>query len=210
MIEIRTFRDLLRLFFIFFREFKLAVVATLVVVLLGAFLLPTSFESSARLLVKPGRDTNTLPIEVADRQSIVMPATQRDPILDEERMLTGRPISRQVAERYLEELANAPRPEGFLPTVKYYVGQTVSGAIELVRGLFQLLGLAEEQTPVDRLATKLEDKFSVTHAPGSSVMEIRFRWSDPAVAQSVVQAGSICIWRSAPAHWDAAVSMIST
>ncbi|KUJ92138.1 MAG: lipopolysaccharide biosynthesis protein, partial [Pseudomonas sp. 63_8] len=188
MIEIRTFRDLLRLFFIFFREFKLAVVATLVVVLLGAFLLPTSFESSARLLVKPGRDTNTLPIEVADRQSIVMPATQRDPILDEERILTGRPISRQVAERYLEELANAPRPEGFLPTVKYYVGQTVSGAIELVRGFFQLLGLAEEQTPVDRLATKLEDKFSVTHAPGSSVMEIRFRWSDPAVAQSVVQS----------------------
>ena len=33
MIEIRTFRDLLRLFFIFFREFKLAVIATLVVVL---------------------------------------------------------------------------------------------------------------------------------------------------------------------------------
>lgn len=188
MIEIRTFRDLLRLFFIFFREFKLAVIATLVVVLLGAFLLPTSFESSARLLVKPGRDTNTLPIEMADRQSIVLPATQRDPILDEERMLTGRPISRQVAERYLEQLANAPRPEGFLATLKYYVGQVTGGAIELVRSFLQLIGLSEDQTPVDRLATKLEDKFSVTHAPGSSVMEIRFRWSDPAVAQSVVQS----------------------
>ncbi|WP_454254267.1 GumC family protein [Pseudomonas sp. Marseille-Q8238] len=188
MIEIRTLRDLLRLFFIFFREFKLAVVTTLVIILLGAFLLPTSFESSARLLVKPGRDTNTLPIEVADRPSIVMPTTQRDPILDEERMLTGRPISRQVAERYLEELANAPPPEGVLPTLKYYVGQVASGAIDLARGFVQLLGLDEAQTPVDRLATRLEDKFSVTHAPGSSVMEIRFRWSDPAVAQSVVQS----------------------
>ena len=69
MIEIRTFRDLLRLFFIFFREFKLAVIATLVVVLLGAFLLPTSYESSARLLIKPGRETSTLPIEMADRQA---------------------------------------------------------------------------------------------------------------------------------------------
>lgn len=188
MIEIRTFRDLLRLFFIFFREFRLAVVVTLIVVLLGAFLLPTSFESSARLLVKPGRDTNTLPIEMADRQSIVMPATQRDPILDEERMLTGRPISRQVAERYLEELANAPRPEGFFATLKYYISQVIGGTIELARGTVQLLGLSEDQTPVDRLATKLEDKFSVTHAPGSSVMEIRFRWSDPAVAQSVVKS----------------------
>ena len=89
MIEIRTFRDLLRLFFIFFREFKLAVIATLVVVLLGAFLLPTSYESSARLLIKPGRETSTLPIEMADRQAIVMPGAMRDHILDEERMLTG-------------------------------------------------------------------------------------------------------------------------
>lgn len=147
MIEIRTFRDLLRLFFIFFREFRLAVIATFAVVMLGAFLLPTSYESSARLLVKPGRDTNTLPIEVADRPSIVMPATQRDPILDEERMLTGRPISRQVAERYLEELANAPRPEGFFATVKYYVGKVVGGTIELARDFVQLLGLSEDQTP---------------------------------------------------------------
>lgn len=188
MIEIRTFRDLLRLFFIFFREFKLAVIATFAMVVLGAFLLPTSYESSARLLVKPGRDTNTMPIEVADRQSIIMPATQRDPILDEERMLTGRPISRQVAERYLEQLADAPRPEGVLATTKYYVGKVTSASLELVRDFFQLLGLSEEQTPVDRLATKLTKNFSVSHAPGSSVMEITFRWSDPAVAQSVVQS----------------------
>ncbi|WP_252271477.1 GumC family protein [Pseudomonas subflava] len=188
MIEIRTFRDLLRLFFIFLREFRLAVILTFAVVVLGAFLLPTSYESSARLLVKPGRDTNTLPIEVADRQSIVMPATQRDPILDEERLLTGRPISRQVAERYLEQLANAPRPVGFFANIKYYIGQAIGGVVELARDAVQLLGLTEEQTPVDRLATKLKKNFSVTHAPGSSVMEISFRWSDPSVAQSVVQS----------------------
>ena len=188
MIEIRTFRDLLRLFFIFFREFKLAVIATLVVVLLGAFLLPTSYESSARLLIKPGRETSTLPIEMADRQAIVMPGAMRDPILDEERMLTGRPISRQVAERYLEQLANAPKPDGFFAAIKYGVGQVANGAVELVRGFLQLIGLTEKQTPVDRLATKLEKKFSVTHASGSSVMEISFRWSDPVVAQAVVQS----------------------
>lgn len=36
--------------------------------------------------------------------------------------------------------------------------------VELVRGFLQLIGLTEKQTPVDRLATKLEKKFSVTHA----------------------------------------------
>jgi polysaccharide biosynthesis protein PslE len=71
MIEIRTFRDLLRLFFIFKREFQVAVGVTLLMIVLGAFFLPASYESNARLLVKPGRDSNTLPIEVADRQALV-------------------------------------------------------------------------------------------------------------------------------------------
>ena len=51
MIEIRSFRDLLRLFFIFRHEFKLAAIAALVIILLGAFLLPAKYESTARLLV---------------------------------------------------------------------------------------------------------------------------------------------------------------
>jgi uncharacterized protein involved in exopolysaccharide biosynthesis len=62
VIEIRSLRDLLRLFFIYRREFKLAVITTIVVAVLGAFLLPARYESDARLLVKPGRDNTTLPI----------------------------------------------------------------------------------------------------------------------------------------------------
>jgi len=92
------------------------------------------------------------------------------------------------AERYLEQLANAPKPDGFFAAIKYGVGQVANGAVELVRSFLQLIGLAEKQTPVDRLATKLEKNFSVTHASGSSVMEISFRWSDPVVAQAVVQS----------------------
>ena len=87
MIDIRSFRDLLRLFFIFRREFQWAAIATIVLVILGAFLLPTKYESNARLLVKPGRESTTLPIEVSNRQALIAPSTQRDPIVDEEQML---------------------------------------------------------------------------------------------------------------------------
>ncbi len=88
MIEIRSLRDLLRLLFIYQREFKLAALSAVVIIVLGAFLLPAKYESNARLLVKPGRDS-TLPIEISNRQALVMPSTQRDPIVDEERLLTG-------------------------------------------------------------------------------------------------------------------------
>lgn len=184
MIEIRTFRDLLRLFFIFKLEFKLAVATTLTIIILGAFLLPTSFESSARLLVKPG--TSTLPIEMADRQSSAMLVGQRDEIVDEERLLTGQPIIQLVAERYLDAVSNTPAPQGFFATIKHGLRKTAAGIIDMLRGGLQLLGLQEAQTPVERLASKLEKSFSVTHAAGSTVMEISFVWDDPAVAQAIL------------------------
>lgn len=186
MLEIRSFRDLLRLFFIFRREFQWAVVFTVVVAVLGAFLLPAKYESNARLLVKPGRDNTTLPIEVSNRQALIAPSTQRDPIVDEEKMLTGRPIVRMVAERYFEDMAGY-RPQGFWKTVKFHIGRVANSVLEAVRSVLQVLGIVEEQTPVDRLAKKLEKQFSVGHEPGSAVIEISFIWDDPLVAQRVVE-----------------------
>ncbi|MGV8604496.1 lipopolysaccharide biosynthesis protein, partial [Pseudomonas aeruginosa] len=82
-----------------------------VIIVLGAFVLPAKYESNARLLLKPDRHS-TLPIQLSKPAALVMPSTQRDPIVDEERLLTGRPIIRPVAMRYLEELANRPRSQG--------------------------------------------------------------------------------------------------
>jgi uncharacterized protein involved in exopolysaccharide biosynthesis len=179
MIEIRSFRDLLRLFFIFRHEFKLAAIAALVIILLGAFLLPAKYESTARLLVKPGRDS-TLPIEISNRQALVMPSTQRDPIVDEERLLTGRPIVRAVAERYLEVLANQPPPEGVWKLGKYHVKNATGAISDGVRVVLESLGVIEKTTPVERLAAGLEQSFEVSHAAGSTVMDISFKWGDPA------------------------------
>ncbi len=187
MIEIRSFRDLLRLFFIFRREFQWAVVATLVIAVLGAFLLPTKYESNARLLVKPGRESTTLPIEVANRQALIAPSTQRDPIVDEEKLLTGRPIVHMVAERYIAQMAGY-QPQGFWKTLKFYIGKVVNWGIELIRSILQLLGIVEAQSDVERLAKKLEKNFTVGHEPGSAVMEVRFTWNDPAIAQKVVES----------------------
>jgi len=187
MINIRSLRDLLRLFFIFKREVKITVLVTFIVILLGAFLLPNRFESTALLLVKPGRDTSTLPIEIADRQAVVIPSAQRDPIIDEERMLTGGPIARKVAEQYLDDLSRQPAQQGIVATIKSALKSAIEGIVDMFRALLQLLGLVEKQTPVERLAERMLKNFTVTHAPGSSVMEVSFTWNDPAVAQTVVR-----------------------
>ncbi|MFJ4143671.1 exopolysaccharide transport family protein [Pseudomonas sp. NPDC089734] len=187
MINIRSFRDLLRLFFIFKREVKITVLVTFVIVILGAFLLPNRYESTALLLVKPGRDSSTVPIELSDRQAIVVPSGLRDPLLDEERMLTGRPIMRTVAEKYLNELSKIQPESGFLASVKNILKDSVRSVIDIGHGILQFLGLAEKRTPIERLAEDLEKNFKVRHEPGSSVMELTFNWNDPATAQLVLK-----------------------
>nr|WP_187699159.1 exopolysaccharide transport family protein [Pseudomonas proteolytica] len=175
----------MRLFFIFRREFKLAVITTIVVAVLGVFLLPARYESDARLLVKPGRDNTTLPIEAANRQTLIAPSTQHDPIVDEEKMLTGRPIVHIVAERYLA-MTSEP-PQGFWKVTKFYVKKAAGEVLDAVRSVLQFVGLAEKQSPLERLATKLEKNFEAGHEPGSSVIEISFTWDDPVIAQKVVE-----------------------
>ncbi|MGG2668877.1 GumC family protein [Pseudomonas aeruginosa] len=171
MIEIRSLRDLLRLLFIYQREFKLAALSAVVIIVLGAFLLPAKYESNARLLVKPGRDS-TLPIEISNRQALVMPSTQRDPIVDEERLLTGRPIVRQVAERYLEVLANRPPPEGLWKRTKFYVKKAIGAVFDGIRVTLETFGVIEETTAVERLAKDLEKKPEVAQEVVKAWIEI--------------------------------------
>jgi polysaccharide biosynthesis protein PslE len=188
MISIRSFRDLLRLFFIFRREVQITVVATFAIIVLGAFVLPNRYESTALLLVKPGRDTSTVPIELADRQSIAVPSALRDPLLDEERMITGRPIIRLVAQQYLEKLSETPADSGFFATVKNAPKAVMHAVVQVIRDTLQLLGLVEARSAEERLAEDLEKNFKASHEPGSSVMELTFTWDDPQVAQAVLKS----------------------
>jgi uncharacterized protein involved in exopolysaccharide biosynthesis len=187
MIDIRSLRDLLRLFYIFRREFLVAFGLTVVLAVGIAFLMPPKYASEARLLVKPGRENLTVPLDAGDRQTMMAPVSQRDPIIDEEKMLTGRPVVNQVARLYIAEMANQPPPQGLWKTIKAKIGEAALATLDGLRWVTTKLGLTEAQSPEERLAAKLEDKFVAVHGPGSNVMELRFVWDDPLVAQRVMQ-----------------------
>jgi len=188
MIDIRSLRDLVRLFYIFRREFWLAFAGVAVLAVAGAFLLPPKYTSDARLLVKPGRENMTAPIEAADRQAIYPQSTTRDPILDEEKMLTGRPVLMQVARLYLAEMSAEPKREGFVGQLKEALGSVRKAVSGAVGKAFAAVGLAEVQSEEEAIAEKLAARFAVTHGPGSNVMELSFAWGDPVVAQRVLKS----------------------
>ncbi len=188
MIDIRSLRDLVRLFYIFRREFWLAFVGVAVLAVAGAFLLPPKYTSDARLLVKPGRENMAAPIEAADRQAIYPQSTTRDPILDEEKMITGRPVLMQVARLYLAEMSAEPKREGVVGQIKEALGNVRKAVAGAVAKAFAAVGLAEVQSEEEAVAEKLAARFAVTHGPGSNVMELSFSWGDPVVAQRVLKS----------------------
>ncbi|TXH35389.1 MAG: lipopolysaccharide biosynthesis protein [Burkholderiaceae bacterium] len=186
MIEIRSLRDLVRLFYIFRRPFWMAFAGTAVLTVAGAFLLPPKYTSDARLLVKPGRENMVAPLEAGDRQTVYPQSTTRDPILDEEKMLTGRPVLMQVARLYLAEAAAQPQREGFVASIKQALKSARAAVSAGVGQVLSAVGLIEVQSEEEALAERLAKRFSVSHGPGSNVMELAFTWDDPATAQSVL------------------------
>jgi uncharacterized protein involved in exopolysaccharide biosynthesis len=188
MIDIRSLRDLVRLFYIFRRPYSVAFWSTVIIIVAGAFLLPPKYASDARLLIKPGRENLSVPIDAGARQTYSPMSTQRDPIIDDEKMLTGRPVVTQVARLYLEELNGAKaEPKGWAAELKFKLRQAGQAVVQGIRSTTVAMGLTEVQSDVERLADNFEDKFTVTHGVGSNVMELRFSWSDPVVAQRVMQ-----------------------
>lgn len=185
MIEIRSFRDLLRLFYIFKREARIAFLSTLVVVVLGAFLLPSKYEASARLLVKPGRENATLPIEVSNRQTLFAPSSQRDPVVDEEKLLAGKLIAQLVATDMLE-LLDSYEPQSKWEAFKHSLKKGAGAVKEGVRNVLVTLYILEEKTFVERLTDRLEKNFTVSHEAGSAVMELQFVWGDSELAGQIL------------------------
>ncbi len=188
MIDIRSFRDLVRLFYIFRRPFFIAFWVMVGLIVAGAFLMPAKYASEARLLIKPGRENLTVPLDSGDRQTYMAYSAQRDPIVDDEKMLTGRPVLLQVARLYIDELnRQAQAPLSWKQRIKGALKQASTAVLDGFRSLTVMAGLSEAQSPEERLADKFADKFKVTHGPGSNVMELVFEWDDPVVAQRIMQ-----------------------
>jgi uncharacterized protein involved in exopolysaccharide biosynthesis len=183
MIEIRSLRDLARLLYIFGREFRVALWLTAGLMVLGAFFLPHQYTSEARLLVKSGRENTALPVDLGDRPAAVTSSATRDPIVDEEKMLTGRPVVLEVARLYLNEVQGREQQGGGLGQSLRAFTRGVSGAIG--QGL-QALGLSEPQSEEEALAERLASRFAVSHGPGSNVMELGLKWNDAQQAQRIL------------------------
>ncbi|HEX7917255.1 exopolysaccharide transport family protein [Rudaea sp.] len=187
MIEIRSFRDLLRLLFIFKRAFVLTALATMILIVLGALFLPSRFTSTSRLFVNLEKgDQVRVPMQVMREPNFIQPATLRDPILDEEQILTSAPVISKVADAYRADLEHAS--DGSLwKRIKAKV-RVATGAIkDGFDATLAFVGIIDRQTPQEKLAAGLAKALKVSHESGADVMELDLTWNDPTEAQQILK-----------------------
>jgi uncharacterized protein involved in exopolysaccharide biosynthesis len=183
MINVRSVPDLIRLFDTYRPEFRRAWWVMLWVVVAGAVLSSPKYMSEARLLVKPGRENLSVPLDSGNRALYPDDREKRDALTDEEEILTGRPVLTAVAHLYLAELATEPQQKARPSRVQAALteaGQAMAHALVT-------LDLTEERAPEDDLADKLAQRFKVSHEPGSGVLDLALSWNDPSTAQRIMK-----------------------
>ena len=110
-------------------------------------------------------------MQVMREPNFIQPATLRDPILDEEQILTSAPVISKVADAYREDLEHA-KNESLWKRVKAQV-RVVTGAIkDGFDAALAFVGIIDRQTPQEKLASSLAKALKVSHESGADVMEL--------------------------------------
>jgi len=185
---IHSSKDLVRLFFTYRRPAVYAGVGVLLGVVLLLVLFPPRYTSDARLLVKPGRENVALPVELMGRPVVAAPGGVRDFLLDEEAFLTSEAVVAPLARELADRLSSEPPPEGVWGHVKRALKDGLRWLVDQGRATLEFLHLLDPLPPEESLEQRLRKYFEVSHESGSGVLELRFTWKDPAVAQMVLDA----------------------
>lgn len=165
----RTLRDFLHIVFKRKTQMLLFFAATLLTAALGLLVMNPTYEATARLLIKVGRENLYVPPMAAGGGSPVIRLNPEEQINSEIEILLSRHLAEQVVERLGPGVLypdSHDRSQGFLG------------------GLFG--GGATTGSPVERAAMRLLENLSAEAVRKSDVIAVSFRHKDPSMAARVV------------------------
>lgn len=156
----RTYRDILHILFKHRKKSLAFLVSILTFTLLASFFLPRVYESSAKLLVKIGReDTYTNPVQASAGTTVFESSAREERLNSEMEILSSRSL--------LESVIRDIRVDRLYPGIE--------------KGL-SLVQLTKEE----RAVLKLQKGLRVEPVKKSDVIKVQFRHNDKALAAEVV------------------------
>ncbi|UCH37915.1 MAG: hypothetical protein JSV76_01745, partial [Candidatus Bathyarchaeota archaeon] len=141
--------------------------ATILTVALGSLMTTPMYQASAKLLVKPGRE------------DIYVSPTGGSPSVVDHAIRKGQKVNAEIAILSSLELVTKLVQEFGVDRLYDYPDQTLKGRI--------FKNKIEREIPSFRKVRGIVyERLEVSALPNSNVMQIRFKWPDPAIAAKVV------------------------
>lgn len=166
-------------------------IATFLIAVVGVSVWPETYEARSRLLVKVGRENVTVPIvpPTSQHQVVASMGLRREDINSEIAILSDSRIVKQVVEKLGIDYLTAPalKPETFFRQVKYEFRMALKKTKDKIDELLYYLDLKKRLSPSQEVVIALREKLSAEQVRDSDAIEVRLRWSDPRVAEEVLQ-----------------------
>lgn len=157
----------------------------------GVFLWPETYEARAKILVKIGRENISISSLAPSAQQQVVASLQVRPedINSEIEILKNRFIIEKLVNKLGSKFLypQEEEPETFFRKIKYKLKQGIPEVKDTLFRFLYFADLKKELSPVEKAELEIVDNLEVEQIRKSDVIEARFRWHNPEIAQVVLK-----------------------
>lgn len=167
-----------------------AVVLIVLVTLSVIVFMPRTYRSTARLLIRPGRESVTLdPTVAATGQAMPLQQTRQNEVETALGVMRSRLLLESVATSIgADAILNGSPTTGEEPRSGSLVGGILASARAILASARAMIGRLDPVPATEQAIRVLSKQLDVSAIRDSSVIEIEYRTADPELARSVVDA----------------------
>ena len=164
--------------------------ATLITVTAGVYLMTETYEATAVLLIKLGRENVSPPPAMPSTNQIISMGVQKEDINSEIEIINSRANIEKVLQKYgINFLApDPPKPKTIFQKIKYELKRLYKAIKKMSRIVLIAFDLIKDITPHEKIILSMQKALQVQQVRGSNVIKVQFRWGSPYIAKEVLNS----------------------
>lgn len=158
-------------------------------VFVGVYLWPETYESSAKILVKLGRENAAVPVGIPSSQQFVAAiGVRKEDINSEIELIRNRVIVENTVRKLGTDFLfpKQVKPAGFIKRLKYEAKLVYKGIRESIDDVLIALNIQKRLTLYQKAVLVLERNLTAKQIINSDVIDVRVKWFSPDIAATVL------------------------
>lgn len=183
-------RDILSILFRQKAKIIVFFISTMVFVMAGVYAWPESYEASAILLVKLGRENVSVPSVLPSSQQVLTWGITKEQVNSEIEILRSMYLTEETVKELGTEFffPESDKPTTRWKLIKYHVRKALMEVRDFCYEILYKLDIFKRLTPYEDAVSAIQKKLDVTAIKNSNTISVEFSWSNPVIAAEIVNA----------------------